>query len=376
MTASACANGSSATSRRSATRCGGVAVTGRDGGRADARAGLRMAARRTPGRRTTPATSSCSSAMAAAPASPGHLAIDFSKNGNLRALAFNDPMALTCVGNDLGYDNVFAKQIEIPCPAGRPADRDQQLGHDRRTSSRRSRRRARATARSRPFRASRPTTTLRRLGDVNFYVPASEYGFVEISHLALCHAVLDIDMGWGAEGINRSTEQAMATLQTRAGDRRRRLCRVEPGAEAAGRRLRDGRARSLSLRRRVRRAAVEPADRSQGRPAQPGRRGARALRLRRRHPSRLHLQRSRRSISIPELGRSINYDCFRPLVRAAKDAGVRRFIYASSSSVYGVKRDANVTEDLALEPLTDYSKYKALCEEVLEAGARARLRRP
>ena len=42
-----------------------------------------------------------------------------------------------------------------------------------------------------------PDNELRRLGDVNFYVPASEYGFVEISHLALCHAVLDIDMGWG-----------------------------------------------------------------------------------------------------------------------------------------------------------------------------------
>ena len=68
----------------------------------------------------------------------------------------------------------------------------------------------------------------------------------------------------------------------------------------------------------------------------------------------------------PELGKSINYDCFRPLVRAAKDAGVRRFIYASSSSVYGIKGDANVTEELALEPLTDYSKYKAMCEEVLE----------
>jgi len=69
----------------------------------------------------------------------------------------------------------------------------------------------------------------------------------------------------------------------------------------------------------------------------------------------------------PDLGRSINYDCFRPLVRAAKDAGVKRFIYASSSSVYGIKDDPNVTEDLALEPLTDYSKYKALCEDVLNA---------
>jgi nucleoside-diphosphate-sugar epimerase len=68
----------------------------------------------------------------------------------------------------------------------------------------------------------------------------------------------------------------------------------------------------------------------------------------------------------PDLGKSINFDCFRPLVRAAKDAGVRRFIYASSSSVYGVKSTENVTEDLALEPLTDYSKFKAMCEEVLE----------
>jgi nucleoside-diphosphate-sugar epimerase len=68
----------------------------------------------------------------------------------------------------------------------------------------------------------------------------------------------------------------------------------------------------------------------------------------------------------PTLGRSINFDCFRPLVKAAKDVGVRRFIYASSSSVYGIKTDMDVTEELPLEPLTDYSKYKAMCEEVLE----------
>jgi nucleoside-diphosphate-sugar epimerase len=68
----------------------------------------------------------------------------------------------------------------------------------------------------------------------------------------------------------------------------------------------------------------------------------------------------------PTLGRSINFDCFRPLVKASKDAGVRRFIYASSSSVYGIKTDMDVTEELPLEPLTDYSKYKAMCEEVLE----------
>ncbi|MDP3255186.1 NAD(P)-dependent oxidoreductase [Bosea sp. (in: a-proteobacteria)] len=68
----------------------------------------------------------------------------------------------------------------------------------------------------------------------------------------------------------------------------------------------------------------------------------------------------------PDLGRSINYDCFRPLVKAAKKAGVDRFVYASSSSVYGIKEEEEVTEDLSMEPLTDYSKFKALCEDILE----------
>lgn len=69
----------------------------------------------------------------------------------------------------------------------------------------------------------------------------------------------------------------------------------------------------------------------------------------------------------PALGKSINYDAFLPLVRASKAAGVKRFIYASSSSVYGIKDEPEVTEDLPLEPLTDYSKFKALCEDELMA---------
>lgn len=67
----------------------------------------------------------------------------------------------------------------------------------------------------------------------------------------------------------------------------------------------------------------------------------------------------------PTLGKSINLDAFRPLVEISRDVGVRRFIYASSSSVYGVKDEPNVTEDMALEPLTDYSKFKAECEQIL-----------
>jgi len=67
----------------------------------------------------------------------------------------------------------------------------------------------------------------------------------------------------------------------------------------------------------------------------------------------------------PNLGKSINLDAFRPLVEISKSAGVKRFIYASSSSVYGVKDEPNVTEEMKLDPLTDYSKFKAECEKIL-----------
>ncbi len=66
-----------------------------------------------------------------------------------------------------------------------------------------------------------------------------------------------------------------------------------------------------------------------------------------------------------ELSRTINYDCFEPLVIAAKEQGVGRFIYASTSSVYGVSEAPEVTETHPLVPLTLYNRYKGLCEPLL-----------
>jgi nucleoside-diphosphate-sugar epimerase len=69
------------------------------------------------------------------------------------------------------------------------------------------------------------------------------------------------------------------------------------------------------------------------------------------------------------LSTSVNMDAFEPMVVAAKQAGVRRFIYASSSSVYGVSDRPEVTEDHPLVPLTLYNKYKGLCEPLLKKHA-------
>jgi nucleoside-diphosphate-sugar epimerase len=67
----------------------------------------------------------------------------------------------------------------------------------------------------------------------------------------------------------------------------------------------------------------------------------------------------------PVLGKSINLDAFRPLVDISKKSNVKRFFYASSSSVYGIKDEPNVHEEMELEPLTDYSIFKADCEKIL-----------
>ena len=65
------------------------------------------------------------------------------------------------------------------------------------------------------------------------------------------------------------------------------------------------------------------------------------------------------------LSTSVNFEAFEPMVLAAKNAGVKRFLYASSSSVYGVSDQPNVTEDHPLVPLTLYNKYKGMCEPLL-----------
>jgi nucleoside-diphosphate-sugar epimerase len=67
----------------------------------------------------------------------------------------------------------------------------------------------------------------------------------------------------------------------------------------------------------------------------------------------------------PELTKTVNLDCFPAIVQACKDAGIKRFIFASSSSVYGLSDDPHVTEEHPKIPVTDYNRYKSMCEDIL-----------
>ncbi len=119
-----------------------------------------------------------------------HQAIDFFKNGGMRAIAFNDSSLLTCLSNDFGYQYVFEKPIEMFADKGdvlvaisssgksenilRGADAAKNKGCHVITMS--------------GFKSDNP---LRSKGELNFYVPSDSYGYVEITHLTLCHCMVD-----------------------------------------------------------------------------------------------------------------------------------------------------------------------------------------
>jgi D-sedoheptulose 7-phosphate isomerase len=124
-----------------------------------------------------------------------HMAIDYSKNGRLPSLAFSDGPALTCLGNDLGFENVFAEQIKLHARQGDLLFAISSSGASANILAavkQAKESRCRVITLS-GFSADNP---LRVQGTLNWYVESSEYGFVEISHLVICHAILDLEMGW------------------------------------------------------------------------------------------------------------------------------------------------------------------------------------
>lgn len=119
-----------------------------------------------------------------------HQAVDYWKNGGMRAMAFNDSSLLTCISNDYGYQHVFEKPIEQFAASGdvliaiSSSGKSENIllgcraalahGCDLITMS-----------------GFKPDNPLRSMGQVNFFAASSSYGHVEITHLALCHCIVD-----------------------------------------------------------------------------------------------------------------------------------------------------------------------------------------
>lgn len=119
-----------------------------------------------------------------------HMSVDYSKNKGIRAISLssNTPM-MTCLANDFGYEQVFAKQVEwygreedivvIISSSGRSPNIIAAAGQ-----ALESQLTARVT-----FSGMNPNNALRKRGNLNFYVPSTDYGLVELAHLALLHSV-------------------------------------------------------------------------------------------------------------------------------------------------------------------------------------------
>lgn len=120
-----------------------------------------------------------------------HAAVDYWRNGGMRAVAFNDGALLTCISNDFGYARVFEKPV---CMFADPGDVLIAI-----SSSGQSENILRGVDAGRSmgckiislsgFSSANP---LRKMGDLNFYIPSDHYGFVEMGHQFILHAILDL----------------------------------------------------------------------------------------------------------------------------------------------------------------------------------------
>jgi D-sedoheptulose 7-phosphate isomerase len=123
-----------------------------------------------------------------------HMSADYTKNGGFRALTFSDPALLTCLSNDLGYENVFSTPVKTFAQRGDVMVAISSSGQSKNILN------AVHVAQDvccevvtlSGFSMNNP---LRSLGSCNFYVPSQTYGFVEIAHLCICHVVLDTYSG-------------------------------------------------------------------------------------------------------------------------------------------------------------------------------------
>lgn len=123
-----------------------------------------------------------------------HMAEDYTKNGNVRSMAFTDSSLLTCFANDYGYENMYAKAMEFYAKQGDILIAISSSGNSLNIiKSCEMAKKKKCSIFT--FSGFSPDNKLRKLGKLNFWVPAEEYGFVELTHIALLHGVLDLHLG-------------------------------------------------------------------------------------------------------------------------------------------------------------------------------------
>ena len=129
-----------------------------------------------------------------------HQAVDYWKNGKIKAAAFNDSSLLTCISNDYSYAEVFSKPVEMFAEEGDMIYCISSSGKSVNILN------AAKAAKEKKcsvitFSGFNENNPLRREGILNFYVPSNSYGIVEMLHLFIIHSILDAKM-FCSDGID------------------------------------------------------------------------------------------------------------------------------------------------------------------------------
>ena len=118
-----------------------------------------------------------------------HVSIDLSKNTGIRAISLNDFPTLTCLSNDYGYDQVFAKQIEYHAKPDDVLVCISTGGKSPNILNAAQTFKDMGGTQVFTFSGMKADNTLRTMGRINFYTPSTDYGIVEIAHLTLLHSL-------------------------------------------------------------------------------------------------------------------------------------------------------------------------------------------
>ena len=129
-----------------------------------------------------------------------HMAIDFSKNGGLPAVCFNDGAALTCLSNDYGYEEVFSRQIGYYAHKGDVLFAISSSGTSKNILKAVDAALAKG-CRIVTLSGFSPANSLRKMGEVNFHIAVNQYGIVEVAHTALIHAVVELKRAAGESAL-------------------------------------------------------------------------------------------------------------------------------------------------------------------------------
>lgn len=119
-----------------------------------------------------------------------HMTSDFLKNGGIRTHSMHDPAVLTCLGNDFSFGEIFSRQLDLVAEeqdvlvAISSSGRSQNILHAVETAKNKGCKIVTLSG----FRQDNP---LRRMGDINIYVPSMKYGIVESIHNMILQQVVD-----------------------------------------------------------------------------------------------------------------------------------------------------------------------------------------